>query len=64
MKTNGSLVESLSVKEIVEMLKSMNSGKAEGFDKTNIEMLKAGQGVVVSQLPFQHFWTSGQVPED
>ncbi|KAJ2945399.1 hypothetical protein O0L34_g204 [Tuta absoluta] len=52
--------------EIVKALKSMKSGKAAGYDRVSVEMLKAGEGVVASQLYllFNLCWRSGRVPSD
>ncbi|XP_063543201.1 uncharacterized protein LOC134751686 [Cydia strobilella] len=38
--------DSISMDEIVKALKGMKSGKAAGYDRVSVEMLKAGQGIV------------------
>ncbi|KAI5641024.1 reverse transcriptase (RNA-dependent DNA polymerase) domain-containing protein [Phthorimaea operculella] len=56
----------IEMDEIVKALKSMKSGKAAGYDRVSVEMLKAGEGVVASQLYllFNLCWKSGRVPSD
>ncbi|KAI5635653.1 reverse transcriptase (RNA-dependent DNA polymerase) domain-containing protein [Phthorimaea operculella] len=56
----------IDMDEIVKALKSMKSGKAAGYDRVSVEMLKAGEGVVASQLYllFNLCWRSGRVPSD
>ncbi|KAJ2941451.1 hypothetical protein O0L34_g3669 [Tuta absoluta] len=56
----------IEMDEIVKALKSMKSGKAAGYDRVSVEMLKAGEGVVASQLYllFNLCWRSGRVPSD
>ena len=56
----------ISMEEIMKALKCMKSGKAAGYDRVSVEMLKAGRGIVASQLYclFNLCWTKGQVPED
>ncbi|KAI5639977.1 reverse transcriptase (RNA-dependent DNA polymerase) domain-containing protein [Phthorimaea operculella] len=56
----------IEMDEIVKALKSMKYGKAAGYDRVSVEMLKAGEGVVASQLYllFNLCWRSGRVPSD
>ncbi|CAK1602027.1 unnamed protein product [Parnassius mnemosyne] len=50
-ETNISVDEyEISMDEIVKALKSMRLGKAAGYDRITVEMLRAGQGLVASQL--------------
>lgn len=66
METNVSHDESKSMKEIIEALNSMKSGKGSGFDGNSAKMLSAGQRVKV--VRFFNFFnlcqTSVQVPGD
>ncbi|XP_047998354.1 uncharacterized protein LOC125235808 [Leguminivora glycinivorella] len=64
---NGNLsMDEISMDEIVKALKGMKSGKAAGYDKVSAEMLKAGQGIVASQLYrlFNLCFSTGRVPKD
>ncbi|KAI5644408.1 reverse transcriptase (RNA-dependent DNA polymerase) domain-containing protein [Phthorimaea operculella] len=56
----------IEMDEIVKALKSMKYGKAAGYDRVSVEMPKAGEGVVASQLYllFNLCWRSGRVPSD
>ncbi|XP_061704212.1 uncharacterized protein LOC133515657 [Cydia pomonella] len=58
--------DSISMDEIVKALKGMKSGKAAGYDKVSVEMLKAGQGIVATQMYrlFNMCFRTGQVPRD
>lgn len=56
MEMNGNEINAseISKDEIVKAMKSMHSGKAAGYDRVSAEMLKAGRGIIASQLlPFQ-----------
>lgn len=63
---NESEKEGISTDDIVSALKSMKSGKAAGYDRITVEMLKSGEGVVASLLYclFNMCWKQGKVPSD
>ena len=52
--------------EIVRSLRSMEVGKAAGYDKVSVEVLKSSDGVVASLLCliFKMCWRYGRVPDD
>lgn len=50
MEKNENQDENISMKEIMDTLKSMKSGNAVGFDRIFVEMLRARHSVVASQL--------------
>ena len=58
--------DEICMDEIVKAVNSMKLGKAVGYDRISAEMLKAGQGVVASQLYrlFNLCWSNGLVPRD
>ena len=63
---NESNDECISMDEILKAMKSMKAGKSPGYDRVSVEMLRAGDGVVASQLYrlFNLCWACGRVPED
>ncbi|CAK1594622.1 unnamed protein product, partial [Parnassius mnemosyne] len=56
----------ISVDEIMKAMKSMKAGKAAGYDRVSLEMLRAGEGVVTGLLHtlFNLYWELKRVPED
>lgn len=52
--------------EIISAMKSMKKGKAAGYDRITVEMLRGGKELVASWLCliFNKCWNSGKVPED
>ncbi|CAG4976084.1 unnamed protein product [Parnassius apollo] len=56
----------ISVDEIMKAMKSMKAGKAAGYDRVSLEMLRAGKGVVAGLLYtlFNLCWELKRVPDD
>ncbi|CAK1596230.1 unnamed protein product, partial [Parnassius mnemosyne] len=56
----------ISIDEIMKAMKSMKAGKAAGYDRVSLEMLRAGEGVVADLLYtlFNLCWELKRVPGD
>ncbi|CAG4947222.1 unnamed protein product [Parnassius apollo] len=56
----------IRVDEIMKAMKSMKAGKAAGYDRVSLEMLRAGEGVVAGLLYtlFNMCWELKRVPGD
>ncbi|CAK1594698.1 unnamed protein product [Parnassius mnemosyne] len=56
----------ISIDEIMKAMKNMKAGKAAGYDRVSLEMLRAGEGVVADLLYtlFNLCWELKRVPGD